>query len=113
MAADAVGVFFLIDDAFRVVEYVETGENRGNVEAISLRSLRLRHHRGPLHTIPFGELQAVTNYSLGWVIEKMELNVTFVDEEEEAEKEKKEEETVEDAPTDVKWSDWLVDEEYH
>jgi small-conductance mechanosensitive channel len=71
------GVFFLIDDAFRVGEYVETGEKRGTVEAISLRSLRLRHHRGPLHTIPFGELQAVTNYSRGWVIEKMELNVTY------------------------------------
>jgi moderate conductance mechanosensitive channel len=71
------GVFFLIDDAFRVGEYVETGEKRGTVEAISLRSLRLRHHRGPLHTVPFGELQAVTNYSRGWVIEKMELNVTY------------------------------------
>ncbi|MBX6323987.1 MAG: mechanosensitive ion channel family protein, partial [Rhodospirillaceae bacterium] len=71
------GVFFLIDDAFRVGEYVETGDKRGTVEAISLRSLRLRHHRGPLHTIPFGELQAVTNYSRGWVIEKLELNVTY------------------------------------
>lgn len=71
------GVFFLIEDAFRVGEYVETGNKRGTVEAISLRSLQLRHHRGPLHTVPFGELQAVTNYSRGWVIEKLELNVPY------------------------------------
>jgi len=48
------GVFFLIDDAFRVGDYVETGGTRGSVEHISLRSLRLRHLRGAIHTIPFG-----------------------------------------------------------
>ncbi len=69
------GVFFLIDDAFRVGEYVEMGELRGTVESISVRSLRLRHHRGKVHTIPFGELRSLTNYSRDWVIEKMELRV--------------------------------------
>ncbi len=49
------GVFFLIDDAFRVGDYIETGGTTGSVEHISLRSLRLRNARGPVHTIPFGE----------------------------------------------------------
>ena len=40
------GVFFLVDDAFRVGEYIEFGDMRGEVEGISLRSLKLRHHRG-------------------------------------------------------------------
>ncbi|MEO1249120.1 MAG: mechanosensitive ion channel domain-containing protein, partial [Pseudomonadota bacterium] len=57
------GVFFLIDDAFRVGEYIEMGELRGTVESISIRSLRVRHHRGAIHTIPFGELKSLTNYS--------------------------------------------------
>jgi len=71
------GVFFLIDDAFRVGEYVVVGEVRGMVEHVSIRSLRLRHHRGPLHTIPFGEIGHLTNYSRDWAIMKLELRVPF------------------------------------
>jgi small-conductance mechanosensitive channel len=48
------GMFFLLDDAFRIGEYIESGSIRGTVEAFSLRSIKLRHHRGALHTIPFG-----------------------------------------------------------
>ena len=60
------GMFFLLDDAFRVGEYIESGSIRGTVEHISIRSLRLRHHRGALHTIPFGSLDTITNYSRDW-----------------------------------------------
>jgi len=69
------GIFFLIDDAFRVGEYIEFGDIRGEVEAITLRSLKLRHHRGAIHTVPFGELQTVTNYNRDWVIYKMEFRL--------------------------------------
>lgn len=71
------GVFFLIDDAFRVGEYIEMGELRGTVESISVRSLRVRHHRGAVHTIPFGELKSLTNYSRDWVMMKLEFRVPF------------------------------------
>ncbi|MDX1431688.1 MAG: mechanosensitive ion channel family protein [Gammaproteobacteria bacterium] len=71
------GVFFLIDDAFRMGEYVEIDNIRGSVEAISVRSLRLRHHNGPLHTVPFGEIKHLTNYSRDWAIMKFELRVPF------------------------------------
>jgi len=71
------GIFFLIDDAFRVGEYIEIGNLRGVVEAMSVRSLRVRHHRGAIHTIPFGELKSLTNYSRDWVIMKMEFRVPF------------------------------------
>ena len=71
------GMFFLLDDAFRVGDYIESGSIRGTVEQISIRSLRLRHHRGALHTIPFGSLDTITNYSRDWVIEKMTVSVTY------------------------------------
>lgn len=71
------GIFFLVDDAFRVGEYIEIGELRGTVEGISLRSLRLRHHRGAIHTIPFGEMKSLTNYSRDWAIVKLEFRVPF------------------------------------
>ncbi len=71
------GVFFLADDAFRLGEYIDVGSVRGTVEHISIRSLRLRHHRGALHTIPFGEIQYLTNHSRDWVIMKLEFRVPY------------------------------------
>ena len=71
------GIFFLIDDAFRVGEYVEIDQLRGTVEKISIRSLQIRHHRGAVHTLPFGELKSMTNYSRDWVIMKLEFRVPF------------------------------------
>ena len=71
------GLFFLLDDAFRVGEYVTIGDTKGTVEKISVRSLRLRHHNGPLHTVPFGEIQTLTNWSRDWAIMKFEIRVPF------------------------------------
>ena len=73
----ASGVFFLIDDAFRVGEYIDVGEAKGTVEHISLRSVRLRHHRGPLNTVPFGEIKTVQNLSRDWVLMKLEFRVPY------------------------------------
>ena len=71
------GVFYLMDDAFRIGEYIESGSYKGTVESFSLRSVRLRHHRGPVFTVPFGELGAVQNMSRDWVIDKFLLRVDF------------------------------------
>ena len=71
------GVFYLLDDAFRVGEYIESGSYKGTVESFSLRSVKLRHHRGALFTIPFSELGTVRNLSRDWVIEKISMTVTY------------------------------------
>lgn len=71
------GIFFLIDDAFRLGEYIEIGELVGTVEGISIRSMRIRHHRGKVHTVPYGELKSLTNHSRDWVIMKLEFRVPF------------------------------------
>lgn len=67
------GIFFIADDAFRVGEYIDSGKLKGTVERINLRSIRLRHHNGPVHTIPFGQIGSVTNYSRDWGTTKFEL----------------------------------------
>ena len=78
LVSDVVGgIFFLIDDAFRVGEYVDVGGTTGTVEKISIRSFQLRHHRGPVHTIPYGEISKLTNYSRDWVIMKLKFTVPF------------------------------------
>ena len=71
------GVFFLSEDAFRIGEYIQVGNTRGTVEAIAIRSVRLRHHRGPVHTLPFGEIKQLTNYSRDWIIMKLEFLLAF------------------------------------
>jgi small-conductance mechanosensitive channel len=71
------GVFFLIDDAFRVGDFIETGGTKGSVEHISLRSLRLRNARGPVHTIPFGSMGTVTNMSRDYIITKLDFRVRY------------------------------------
>ncbi|WP_179954224.1 mechanosensitive ion channel family protein [Denitrobaculum tricleocarpae] len=71
------GAFFLIDDAFRLGEYIDVGSVQGTVEKISLRSFRLRHHRGAIHTVPFGTIDTLTNYSRDWVIMKLKFRVPF------------------------------------
>jgi small-conductance mechanosensitive channel len=71
------GIFYLLDDAFRVGEYIQSGSYKGTVEAFSLRSVKLRHHRGYIFTVPFGELGAVQNMSRDWVIDKFSINVDY------------------------------------
>jgi small-conductance mechanosensitive channel len=71
------GIFFLIDDAFRVGDYVEAGTAKGSVEHLSLRSIRLRHPRGQVYTIPFGNLKSVTNFTRDYIIMKLDIRLRF------------------------------------
>ncbi len=68
------GIFYLTDDAFRVGEYIECGQTRGIVEGFTLRSIRLRHPSGQLHTIPFGDLGKIANFSRDWAIVKYDFS---------------------------------------
>ena len=67
------GVFYLADDAFRVGEYIDCGKAKGTVEGFTLRSIRLRHQNGQIHTIPFGQLGQITNFSRDWSTLKFNL----------------------------------------
>jgi moderate conductance mechanosensitive channel len=69
------GLFYMWDDAFRVGEYIDTGRLKGTVEKLGVRSLKLRHHNGPLHTIPYGQLGAVTNLSRDFATTKFNLRL--------------------------------------
>jgi small-conductance mechanosensitive channel len=71
------GMFYLMDDAFRIGEYIQAGRYKGTVESFSIRSVRLRHHRGPVFTVPFNLLGAVENMSRDWVIDKIAIGITY------------------------------------
>lgn len=71
------GLFFLMDDAFRIGEYIESGSVAGTVERFNLRSLSLRGYLGAVFTVPYGAIGSVTNYSRDWVIMKLRFRVPY------------------------------------
>jgi len=71
------GLFFLVDDAFRLGEYIETSGAKGTVEKISVRSVTLRNPRGPVSTVPYGQISKIQNFSRDWAIEKLVFRVAF------------------------------------
>ena len=46
------GAFYLVDDAFRLGEYIDVGDAKGTVEKIGIRSMQLRHHQGAVNVVP-------------------------------------------------------------
>ena len=71
LVSDVVsGLFYLYEDALRVGEYIVTGSGKGTVERISIRSAKLRHHNGPIYTIPFSEMGTIQNHSRDFVVMK-------------------------------------------
>lgn len=71
------GFFYLLDDAFRVGEYLEAGGVSGAVEGITLRNVMLRHHRGMLQIVPYSELGPITNYMRGGIVVKFNLEFPY------------------------------------
>lgn len=69
------GIFYLADDAFRVGEYIACDKSQGTVESFTLRSVRLRDQNGQVHTIPFGDLGQISNFSRDWAAVKFSLRV--------------------------------------
>lgn len=60
------GIFFLVDDAFRVGDLVDVGVASGTVERAGIRSVQIRHPLGAIHTVPFGEIRTIANKSRDW-----------------------------------------------
>jgi small-conductance mechanosensitive channel len=71
------GAFFLMDDAFRLGEYIEVGSAKGRVEKINVRTLFLRHHRGAINILPYGEIKQLRNTNRDWVIMVMDFRLTY------------------------------------
>lgn len=59
------GIFILMENKFKIGEYVTIGGRQGIVEDIGLRTTVLRDFNGDMHIIPNGNIQEVTNVSRG------------------------------------------------
>lgn len=56
------GLFILLEDQIAVGDIVDVGkDHKGVVEAISIRTIRMRDISGTVHTVPFSEVTSVKN----------------------------------------------------
>ena len=56
------GLFILLEDQIAVGDIVDVGKDHtGVVEAITVRTIRLRDQAGTVHTVPFSEVTSVKN----------------------------------------------------
>jgi small-conductance mechanosensitive channel len=78
LVADVIsGFFFLLDDAFRVGEYIEAGKVSGTVEATTLRNAIIRHHLGALQIVAYSDMGTVNNYMRGGLVVKMKFDLPY------------------------------------
>lgn len=71
------GFFLLIEDILAVGDIVRIGDSAGLVEAMTLRTIRLRDFDGTLHVVPYGEAQVVRNLTKTFSYYVFELQVSY------------------------------------
>ncbi len=71
------GIFILFENIYLVGDYIETGEASGVVEAIDIRTTRLRDPDGQVYILRNGQLGDIVNFSKGFIFTVVEVKVGF------------------------------------
>jgi small conductance mechanosensitive channel len=71
------GVFILLEDQIAVGDVVNLGDKGGVVEAVSIRTVRLRDLTGTVHTIPFSAISIVSNLTKDFSYYVMEVGIAY------------------------------------
>jgi small conductance mechanosensitive channel len=71
------GVFILVEDQYGVGDIIDAGEATGTVEAVSLRTTRLRDVNGAMWHIPNGQIVRVGNMSQQWARALLDVSVNY------------------------------------
>ncbi len=69
------GIFILVEDQYGVGDIVDVGEAAGTIEAVSLRTTRLRDVNGTVWHVPNGQILRVGNKSQQWARALLDLAV--------------------------------------
>lgn len=71
------GLFMLIEDSVVVGEVVDLGAHAGLVEAINLRTIRLRDVHGTVHVVPYSEISTIKNLTREFAFAVMDISVSY------------------------------------
>ncbi len=71
------GLFIVIENTVAVGDVVKIGAFGGVVEAISIRTIRLRDSDGSLHILPFSEVSKISNMTKGFAYALVNIGVSY------------------------------------
>lgn len=71
------GFFILFENYYLVGDYIETDEASGYVEAIELRTTRIRHSLGQVYILRNGDITSIINFSKDFVYAYVEVGVDY------------------------------------
>ncbi|MFO8075906.1 MAG: mechanosensitive ion channel family protein [Actinomycetota bacterium] len=71
------GIFMLVEDQFGIGDIIDAGEATGTVEAITLRTTRLRDISGVVWHIPNGQITRIGNKSQEWARSLLDIGVAY------------------------------------
>jgi small-conductance mechanosensitive channel len=69
------GLFFIIEDIVSVGDTVRIGDSKGQVESMTMRTIRLRDFDGTLHVFPYSEAQVVHNETKAFSYAVVDLHI--------------------------------------
>ena len=69
------GMFIIIEDSINIGDIIEIGPKMGEVESLTVRTVRLRDGDGTVHTIPFGTVTMISNHSRIFSTHKAEVHI--------------------------------------
>ncbi|MFB9834445.1 mechanosensitive ion channel family protein [Actinoallomurus acaciae] len=71
------GMFMLLEDQYGVGDVIDVGSAKGTVEAVTLRTTRLRDVNGVVWYIPNGEIKRIGNESQNWARVVLDVPVEY------------------------------------
>ncbi|MDD9914779.1 MAG: mechanosensitive ion channel [Rhodospirillaceae bacterium] len=71
------GVFILLEDSIHAGDVVEVAGHSGVVEAVTIRTIRLRDVSGTIHTVPFSDVSSIKNMTRDFSFAFMEIGVAY------------------------------------
>ncbi|MCU6710996.1 mechanosensitive ion channel family protein [Paenibacillus sp. J5C_2022] len=71
------GFFIILEDQFAVGDVIQTGQFKGTVEVIGLRTTKLQSWTGEVHIIPNGMINEVTNFSLKNTLAVVDVSIAY------------------------------------
>ncbi|MEM9216974.1 MAG: mechanosensitive ion channel family protein [Cyanobacteria bacterium P01_F01_bin.150] len=71
------GFFILLENYFLVGDYIQVGESEGVVEAIELRTTRIRHPNGQLQILRNGDVTSIVNFSREYIYAVVDVGVAY------------------------------------
>jgi small conductance mechanosensitive channel len=71
------GIFVMLENQYRVGDWIQIGNASGAVTKVTLRITRLRDGDGNQHIIPNGQITQVTNFTKEWARAVLDVGVSY------------------------------------